>query len=59
MSSTFYDQLMHQYSFAKKIQSQTIIREMLRKALWYENVSSKMLMKLTPGDKKTVCASSS
>jgi len=39
-SSTFYKQLLHQYSFTKKFQSQTVIRE---------KGKLKMLMKLTPG----------
>jgi hypothetical protein len=38
------DNLLH-----KKIQSQTVIREKLRKALSCEKVLSKMLMKLTSG----------
>jgi len=33
VSSTFYDQLLRQHSFAKKLQSQTVIREKLYKAL--------------------------
>jgi len=32
----------------KKLQSQAATREKLRKALWYEKVALKMLMKLTP-----------
>jgi len=39
---------MRQYSFAKKIQRQTITREKLRKTLLYEKDTHKMLMKLTP-----------
>jgi hypothetical protein len=35
ISSTFYDQLLRQYSFAETIQNQTVIREKLRKALLY------------------------
>jgi hypothetical protein len=34
--------------FCQKLQSQTVIREKLRKALSYEKVESKVLMKLTP-----------
>jgi len=34
MSSTLYEQLWRQYSFAKKLQSQTVIREKLHKALF-------------------------
>jgi len=35
--------------FPKKLQNQTLIREKLRKTLLYKKVSSKMLMKFTPG----------
>ncbi len=35
-------------SFAKKLQSQTVLREKPSKTLQYEKGSSKMLMKLTP-----------
>jgi len=44
----FYEQLLRQYSFDKKLQGQTVIREKLRKALSYEKCANKMLMKLTP-----------
>jgi len=43
-----YKQLLHQYSFAKKIQSKNVIREELCKILSYVKVSSKTLVKLTP-----------
>jgi len=33
ISSTFYEQFLRQFSFAKKIQNQTVIREKLRRAL--------------------------
>jgi hypothetical protein len=33
LSPSFYEQLFRQYSFAKKIQCQTVIREKLRKTL--------------------------
>jgi len=33
ISSTFYEQLLRRYSFAKKLQSQTVIKETLQKAL--------------------------
>jgi len=39
---------LRQFSFAKKLKSQTAIREKLRKALWNEKGVHKMLMKLTP-----------
>jgi len=45
---TFYKQLFHQYSFAKRLQSQTLIREKLRKTLSYEKPAIKMLVKLKP-----------
>jgi len=48
ISSTFYKQLLHQYSLEKKLQSQTIIIEKLCKALLYEKGKCKMLMKWTP-----------
>jgi len=41
--------LLRQYSFTEKLQSHTVIREKLHKALLYEKGLSKMLMKLTPG----------
>jgi len=40
-----YEQLLRQYSFDKKLESQTVIREKLCKALSYEKGSSKVLMK--------------
>ena len=48
ISSTFYKQFLCQYSFAKKLQSQTAIREKLSKSLSYKKGGSMMLMKLTP-----------
>ncbi len=48
ISSTFYEQLLHWYSFAKKLKSQTVRREKLGIALLYQKGMSKMLMKLTP-----------
>jgi len=39
--------LLHQYFCAKKLQSQTVIREKLHKALKFQKGTSKMLMKLT------------
>jgi len=47
--STFYKQLLRQYSFIKKFQTQNIVREKLQKALSYEKGACKMLMKLCPG----------
>ncbi len=49
ISSTFYEQLLCQYSCAKKVQSQTVIREKVLKALSNEKGLHKMLMKLTKG----------
>jgi len=47
ISSTFYKQLLHQYSCAKKLQSQTSSI----KSFWRKNIGAKaackMLMKLT------------
>ncbi len=47
-SSTFYKQLLRWYFCTKKLKSQTVTWEKLRKTLLYEKVWSKMLMKLTP-----------
>jgi len=47
ISSTFYEQLLSQYSFVKKSQSQTTTRKKMCKALLYKKGSSKTLMKLT------------
>jgi hypothetical protein len=49
ISTTFYEQLCHQYSCAKKLQSQNVIREKLRKALLHEKGASNILVKLVPG----------
>jgi len=49
ISSTFCEQFLCRYSFAKKLQSQTVYRENLHKAFLYEKGAHKMLMKLTPG----------
>jgi hypothetical protein len=43
------EQLLRPYSCAKKLQSQNVTREKLRKRLLYEKGDWKMLMKLTPG----------
>jgi len=43
------------YAFAKKIQSQTVIREKLLKALLYEKVAHKTLMKLTLDSALSLC----
>ena len=49
ISPTFYEQLLHQYSFAKIIQRQTLCREKLLKTLLNKKSVRKILMKLTPG----------
>jgi hypothetical protein len=49
--STFYEQLLCQYSCNKKLQSQNIPREKLCKRLSYKKGASKMLMKLTPRER--------
>jgi hypothetical protein len=49
MSSTFYEQLLCQYSCTEKLQNQTVTREKLRKTRSCKNDACKMLMKLTPG----------
>jgi hypothetical protein len=41
ISTTLYKQLLHQYSSAKKSQSQTVIRENLRKAISYKKAHGK------------------
>jgi hypothetical protein len=48
ISSTFFEQLLRQYYFAKKLETQTAIREKLCRTLSYEKGKRKMLMKLTP-----------
>ncbi len=48
ISPKFYEQLLHLFPFAKKLQSQTVIREKLRKALSYKKAALKMLVKLKP-----------
>jgi hypothetical protein len=49
ISSTIYEQLLRQYFFAKKLQSQIVTREKLHKTLLNKKVEHKMLLKLTPG----------
>jgi hypothetical protein len=48
ISLTFYEQLLCQCSWAKKLQSQTVTREKLCIIRMYEKVVHKMLIKLTP-----------
>ncbi len=44
---------MRRYCFDKKLHSQNVIKEKLCKMISYEEVRSKMLMKLTPVDVPT------
>ncbi len=46
---TFYEQLLHQNPLAKKLQTQIVSIEKLRKKLSYEKAACKLLVKLTPG----------
>jgi hypothetical protein len=48
ISSTFYEDLLRQYSCAKNYKA-TVIREKLRKPLQYKEDARKLLMKMTPG----------
>jgi len=43
ISKTFYEQLLHQYFYVKKLQCQTVSRE----KLLYEKATCKILVKLT------------
>jgi len=49
ISPTFYEQLLRQNPFAKKLQTQILSSKKLSKKLLYEKAARKMLMKLTPG----------
>jgi hypothetical protein len=40
---------LHQYSFTKKSQSQTVSREKLRKTLSFKKAACKIVVTLTPG----------
>jgi len=48
ISTTFYEQICANILAPKKLQSQAVSREKLRKTFSYKKVMSKMLMKLTP-----------
>jgi len=48
ISPAFYEQLLRQYSFAKKLQRQIEIREKLCKTLSYEKGARKLVVKWTP-----------
>ena len=49
ISPTFYEQLLHQFPFAKKIQTWTLIREKLLKTLLYGKTDLKNVGELTHG----------
>jgi hypothetical protein len=49
ISPTFYEQLLRQNPFAKKLQTQIVSGEKLGKKLLYEKAARKILVKLTPG----------
>ena len=51
ISPTFYEQLLRQNSFDKKLQTQFLSTEKMRKKLSYEKAARKILVKLTPGQK--------
>ena len=48
ISPTFYEQLLHQNPFAKKLQTQIVSTEKLCMKLLYEKAARKILAKLTP-----------
>jgi hypothetical protein len=48
ISPTFYEQLLRQNPFAKKIQTQIASTLKLRKKLSYKKAAHKILVKLTP-----------
>jgi hypothetical protein len=47
ISPTFYEQLLHQNPFGKKLQTQTVSTQKLREKLSYEEAAHKILVKLT------------
>jgi hypothetical protein len=49
ITPTFYEQLLHQNPFSKKLQTQIVSTQKLRKKLWYSNAAHKILVKLKPG----------
>ncbi len=50
ISPTFYEQLLRLNPFAKKLQTQIVSTEKLRKKLTYAKAARKILVKLTPGE---------
>jgi hypothetical protein len=53
ISPTFYEQLLRQNPFAKKLQNQFVSTQKLRKKLSYEKAARKMMVKLTPAGRCT------
>jgi hypothetical protein len=47
ISPTFYEQLLRQNPFAKKLQTQIVSTEKVCKEFWYEKAACKILVKLT------------
>ncbi len=47
ISPTFYEQLLRQNLFAKKLQTQIVSTSKVRKELWYGKAACKILAKLT------------
>jgi hypothetical protein len=47
ISPTFYEQLLRQNPFAKKLQTQIVSTEKLRKKLLHEKAARKILVQLT------------
>jgi hypothetical protein len=46
ISSTFYEQLLRPNPYAKKLQTQIVSTQKVRKELWYEKAACKILVKL-------------
>jgi hypothetical protein len=47
ISPTFYEQLLHQNPFAKKLETQIVSTQRLCKELWYEKAARKIKVQLT------------
>jgi hypothetical protein len=47
ISPTFYEQLLHQNPFAKKLQTQIVSTLKVHEELWYEKAACKISVKLT------------
>jgi hypothetical protein len=50
ISPTSYEQLLHQNPFRKKLQTQIVSAQKLRKKLSHEKAAHKMLVKWTPSE---------